>query len=112
MQQSARVPSKMTVMSVLQAKLVPDASERHALQAVEDQILRDIPIADQGIAVLPVLFRKDRIGFDCFPQSNVVERFEPRFNILNVLENNHNSIVPQGAFETQFLTEEMSTDGT
>ncbi len=86
-----------------ETKLARQFNPRLGLQAVEDQVLLDLAVGDQPVAMRPVATRKDPVGCNGFPKSGVILRFQPVRNVFNVFKNNHHNRIPHHCFETQIF---------
>lgn len=53
--------------------------------------------------MIPICNGEHTIGGKRLPEPDVAQRLQPFFNVLNVLENNHTSIVPHRGFEMQIF---------
>jgi len=73
---------------------------RHIFEPAENEISGNLSARNQPVAVIAVLqsqmIRRNRV-----PKRNVLQRFKPLFNILNIFKNYHVKSVPDRCFAMQ-----------
>ncbi len=90
------------VAPVEKIKPISDPIARSALDPFKDCLRGYFTACNQPVAVLPFGNCEETIGCNCVPKRHVVKGSKPLFNILNIFEHNHKTIIPQPCFCMQF----------
>jgi len=72
----------------------------HALQYAQYKRLINSAAGNHLIAMFTIL-KGQIVGFNGFPKGNVIERFKPLFNILNIFKNYHPYSLPNLGWDKQ-----------
>jgi len=86
--------------AVFEMKLQGQRILSHALQDPQDKRLINFAAGNHLIAMVAIL-KRQIIGFNGFPKRNVIMRFQPLFDVLNVMKNHHTTSVPNYGCNSQ-----------
>ena len=78
---------------VLKAKPLGHRHPRQDLEALKDRRLRNLAVGDQNIAMRPICVCEDPVRRHRLPETEIIERLQPVFHILNVFKNDHVDIL-------------------
>jgi len=87
--------------AVFEVKLYRQAILSHALQYAQDKRLINFAADNHLIAMFSIL-KYQIVGFNGLPKDNVIERFKPGFNILDIFKNHHPNSLPVYEWFKQF----------
>ena len=90
------------VNAIFEMKLQGQRILSHALQDPQDQRLLYFAAGNHLIAVFTIL-QYQIVGFNGFPKGNVIERFKPGFNILDIFKNYHADSLPNSEWFKQIF---------
>jgi len=86
--------------AVFEMKLQGQRILSHALQNPQDKRLINFAAGNHLIAMFTIL-KRQIVGFHRFPEGDVIKRFQPLFNVLNILKNHHDTSVPNYGCDSQ-----------
>lgn len=98
------------IAPVKEIEPISQSIARRAFDTFKDCLRWHFPACNQPIAVLPFDDSEEAIGRNRVPERHVVKGSKPLFNILNIFEHNHGTIIPYHCFCMQFFEQRSPHD--